>query len=55
MWSFLMDNEKSDKPLKDFLEPTKKIEKLSGLVLWQTLVGSKIEQEKRQIRKMWKL
>ena len=55
MWSFLLANEKSDKPLSDFLVPTKKIEKLSGLVLWETLVGRRIEQEKSHVRKMWKL
>ena len=55
MWSFLIANEKSEEPLSNFLVPTKKIEKLSGLVLWETLVGSKIEQEKSQVRRMWKL
>lgn len=55
MWSFLLANEKSDKPLSSFLVPTKLIEKLSGLILWQSLTGSKIEQEKSQVRAMWKL
>ena len=55
MWSFLLANEKSDKPLSDFLVPTKKVEKLSGLVLWETLVGNTVEREKSRIRKMWKI
>ncbi|MFC2097025.1 DNA/RNA non-specific endonuclease [Bacteroidota bacterium] len=54
MWSFLMANEKSDKPLGDFLVPTALIEKLSGLLLWEGLVGAKIIKEKNQVRKMWK-
>ena len=54
MWSFLLANEKSDRPLESFLVPTKLIEKLAGLTLWETLVGNKIEQEKSQIRDMWK-
>lgn len=55
MWSFLMANEKSNEPLKSFLVPTKLIEKLSGFTLWESLVGTKIELEKSQIRGMWKL
>lgn len=52
-WSFLMRNEQSDKPLSDFLVPTTKVEKLSGLVLWEQLVGIKIEKEKNKVRTMW--
>lgn len=55
MWSFLMDNQKSDESLDNFIVPTKLIEKLSGLLLWETLVGRKIEREKSKVRKMWKL
>lgn len=53
MWSFLMENEKSDKELEDFLVPTALIEKLSGLVLWERLLGSKINKEKNRVRRMW--
>jgi endonuclease G len=55
MWSFLIPNEATKKPLQDFLTTTKKIERYSGLVLWERIVGKKIEQEKGQVRNMWKL
>ena len=53
MWSFIMRNEESDRPLEDFLVPTAKVEKMSGLLLWERLVGKKIKREKDGIRKMW--
>ena len=54
MWSFIIPNEDSNKPLEEFLVPTTKIEKYSGLFLWKELLGSKIKLEKNRIRKMWK-
>jgi endonuclease G len=53
MWSFLLDNKKLDKSLKEFLVPTSLIEKLSGMVLWEKLVGPEILKEKNKTRKMW--
>lgn len=53
MWSFLMANEASDKSLKHFLVPTTLIEKLSGLILWESLVGKKVREEKNKVRSMW--
>ena len=53
MWSFVIPNEGSDKPLRDFLVPTTTVEKMSGLLLWERLVGKKIESEKCKVRKMW--
>lgn len=54
MWSFIIPNKFSDKPLDQFLVPTTKVEKLSGLFLWDRLVGTKIRREKNHVRKMWK-
>ena len=54
MWSFMMDNKGSDKPLEEFLVPTTKVEQYAGIFLWQRLVGKKIEKEKNIVRKMWK-
>ena len=54
MWSFIIPNEESDKPLEEFLVPTIKVERYAGLTLWERLVGRKIEREKSKIRKMWK-
>ena len=54
MWSFMLPNEASDKPLEEFLVPTVKIERYSGLFLWQRLHGKKVDKEKSTVRKMWK-
>ncbi len=53
LWSFSMPNKKSNKPLKDFLVPTTQIEQWSGLLLWDRLIGRKIEGAKSRPRKMW--
>jgi endonuclease G, mitochondrial len=53
MWSFLIPNKASNKSLEDFRVPTTQIERYSGLLLWERLVGSKIEKEKNKIRTMW--
>ena len=55
MWSFMLPNEKSDKPLKDFLERTDRIERYAGILLWERLVGTKMDKEKRKIRRMWNI
>ncbi len=54
MWSFMMPNEKSSKDLKEFLVPTIQVEQYAGIKLWERLVGSKINREKKRVRKMWK-
>lgn len=53
MWSFLMKNEKLDGELADYLIPTKKLEKIAGIELWENLSGRKIEREKNKVRKYW--
>ncbi len=53
MWSFLIPNQASNKPLKEFRVPTKQVEQYSGLFIWEGLVGVKIAKEKNKIRKMW--
>ncbi|MEP7133657.1 MAG: DNA/RNA non-specific endonuclease [Chloroflexota bacterium] len=55
MWSFMIPNEGSQKPLADFLVATKKVERYSGFVLWERLVSKEIEKEKNNIRPMWKI
>lgn len=54
MWSFLMENKKLTGELEDYMVPTSKVEKYTGIQLWETLVGSKITREKNNLRKMWK-
>jgi len=53
MWSFLMPNKKSNKSLGEFLVPTKKVETMSGILLWDRLIGKKIKREKNKTRRMW--
>jgi endonuclease G len=53
MWSFIIPNQASNKPLEDFRVPTTQVEQYSGLFIWERLVGAKIEREKGKIRKMW--
>lgn len=54
MWSFLMPNEDTKKPLSDFLVPARKVERYSGFLLWERLMGKEINKEKEKIRPMWK-
>ncbi|MCP4370579.1 MAG: hypothetical protein GY797_21070 [Deltaproteobacteria bacterium] len=53
MWSFVIANKNSNKPLSSFQVPVTKIEKMSGLLLWERLIGKRIEREKSKVRKMW--
>ncbi len=53
MWSFIIPNVSSNKPIEDFLVPTAKVENMSGLLLWERLTGTKIKREKNRLRKMW--
>ena len=55
MWSFIVPNEESHAPLEDFLVETSKVEKISGLFLWETLKGTNIMNKKNKIKKMWTL
>lgn len=53
MWSFIIPNEATNKPLADFLVATAKVDKYAGLHLWERLVGREIEKEKKNVRPMW--
>ena len=53
MWSFILPNEASTKPFEEFQVPTAKVERMSGLLLWEKLVGTQMEKEKNKTRKMW--
>ena len=53
MWSFLIPNQATNKPLEDFRVPITQVENYSGLLLWERLVGDKIDKEKSKTRKMW--
>ena len=54
MWSFIIPNEKSDQNLEKYLVKTTKVEKISGLLFWETLLGTKMMKKKNRINKMWK-
>mgnify|MGYP003390081594 CR=1 FL=1 len=53
MWSFIMANEESNKPLETFLAPTALVERISGIFLWERLYGKKIDREKNSVRPLW--
>jgi endonuclease G len=53
MWSFIIPNKHTTKPLKDFQVSTEKVEKIAGIFLWEGLSGSKINREKNRVRKIW--
>ena len=53
MWAFVLKNEASDKALAEFRVPTKLVEKLAGIKLWERLVGLEMEKEKALVRPMW--
>jgi endonuclease G len=53
MWSFLLPNEASNAELDTFIIPTKKIEKYTGLELWNELRGPEVEKEKGKTRSIW--
>lgn len=54
MYSFVIPNEKTNKKLEELMKPVTYVEKMSGIKLWDRLVGKKIEKEKSKTRKMWK-
>jgi len=53
MWSFLLPNEGTSEPIASFRVPTTKIEKYTGIELWNGLQGKRIEAEKKRVRRMW--
>lgn len=53
MWSFILPNEETDRTLDSFLVPTKRVEQLAGIKLWERLTGKKIAREESRVRKMW--
>lgn len=54
MYSFVIPNKKTNKQLEELMRPTAYIENMSGIKLWDRLVGKKIDREKNKKRKMWK-
>lgn len=53
MWSFVIPNDDTDDDYAAFQQPTEKVERLAGIKLWERLVGSKTDSEKRRRRKLW--
>ena len=55
MYSFIIPNRKTNKPLSDFLTKTTEIEFFTGLMLWDRLRGAKAEKLKATKKKsVWK-
>ena len=53
MWSFILPNKDINDSFENYLVSTELVEKLSGLILWDQLVGAKIDREKKKVREMW--
>ena len=47
MWSFILPNSGSKKPLETFRVKTTEVEKLTGILLWDRLLGSEITTEEK--------
>jgi len=52
MYSFIIANEEKSEKLNDFAVSTRKIERYTGIHLWENLVGSKMDKEKTKTRKL---
>jgi len=54
MWSFIIPNKETENSLASFLVPTTTVERMSGLFLWERLVGEEIKIMKNDRDKpMW--
>lgn len=53
MWSFILPNMQLNEPLEAYRVPTTTVEQYAGILLWDKLVGTQIEREKKRVRKMW--
>lgn len=53
MWSFIIPNKKAEMPLEDYRVSTEMVERYTGIQLWERLMGKKMDNEKKKIRKMW--
>ena len=55
MWLFRIHNEDvDDADLSTFIVPTRKVEKIAGIHLWQNLTGTTISRKKNNAKKMWR-
>ena len=55
LWSFILPNEESKKPLSHFLCKTTEIEMRAGLPLWDRLRGESADKLKERKGRMWSL
>jgi endonuclease G len=51
MWSFIFPNAPASEPVASFQVPTTKVEQYAGIKLWENLMGSKVDREKRGVRR----
>ena len=52
MWSFIIPNKIAREELETFRVETSKVEKISGLFLWDTLLGTKMIREKNKVQNL---
>ncbi len=53
IWSFILENKSSSKPIDSFLVPTSEIESRAGLTLWDRLRGEKADRLRMRKSRMW--
>jgi endonuclease G len=53
MWAFEMKNDRLDGDLEDYRVSVAYLERRTGILLWDNLVGPEIDKEKARTRDMW--
>ncbi len=53
LYSFIIPNHGSQQPLSNYIVPTTKVEKYTGIILWDRLVGEEMDKKKANTPSMW--
>ncbi len=53
LWSFILPNNGTSKPLQAYNVATEEIEHRSGLLLWDRLIDPAFERKKKKVAKVW--
>lgn len=53
MWAFIMPNEECPESLSEYQVSTAEVEARAGLLIWDRLVGAKIEKRKGKSSNLW--
>ena len=53
IWTFVIKNQKTTKPLEKLLVPTEQVERQAGLMLWDRLRGETSNRLRKAVLEMW--